>query len=222
MIQIENEYQGKDFTASIKALNPWALDGGLTGIFIGHYLQSITRALALGVEGIWQRQAMSSGPDSVVNYFAKYKGSDWVASAQLAQGAISTTYWRKIGEKVEAGAELNVQLQPAMGGRGGLMGGPMRREAIATLGAKYDFRASTFRAQVDSSGRLSTLLEKRVLPVVLLSFAGELDQFKVRGLVVLSPAVLMLARSNKPKSVSECPSRYQTRPSRSSKKKQSR
>ena len=221
MIQIENEYSGNDFTASIKALNPWVLDGGLTGIFIGHYLQSITRGLALGVEAIWQRQAMNSGPDSVVNYFAKYKGSDWIASAQLAQGAISTTYWRKIGEKVEAGAELNVQIQPALPSRGGLMGGPMRREAIATLGAKYDFRASTFRAQVDSSGKLSTLLEKRVLPVVLLSFAGELDQFKVRDCDAMNPTMLTLAGSNKPRLALGYRSKSPMRQSRSSKKKSS-
>ena len=179
MIQIENDYQGHDFTASVKALNPSVLDGGLTGIVIGQYLQSITSGLALGVEGIWQRQAMSTGPESAVNYFAKYKGSDWVASVQLAQGAINTTYWRKLAEKVEAGAELSMQLQSAMAGRSALMGSATQREAVATLGAKYDFRASTFRAQVDSTGRLSTLLEKRVLPFVQLSFAGELDQFKV-------------------------------------------
>ena len=181
MLQVENEYVGRDFTASVKSINPSALDGGLTGIYVGQYLQSITRGLALGLEAVWQRQAMSAPPESVVSYFAKYKGSDWIATAQLAQGALSTTYWRKLKEKVEVGAELSVQMQPGMPGRAGLMGGPLRREALATLGAKYDFRASTFRAQIDSSGRLSTLLEKRVLPSVQVSFAGEVDQFKVRS-----------------------------------------
>ena len=177
MIQVDNEYLGSDFTASVKTLNPSVLEGGLTGIFIGSYLQSITPALALGIEGVWQRQGMQAGPDSGVNYFARYKTADWVATAQLAQVGFTTTYWRKLAEKVEAGAELKIQ--PTLAGPGGMMGGTVRREAVATVGAKYDFRASTFKAQVDSTGRLSTLLEKRVLPFVQIVFAGELDQFKV-------------------------------------------
>jgi mitochondrial import receptor subunit TOM40 len=40
---------------------------------------------------------------------------------------------------------------------------------------------STFRAQVDSTGKLSCLLEKRVAPPVQLTFAADMDHFKVRG-----------------------------------------
>lgn len=180
MIQIDNDCTGKDFTASIKSLNPSLLDGGLTGIFIGSYLQSVTPGLALGLEAVWQRQAMVTGPDAFVYYVAKYRGSDWIASAQLqaAQGALNTSYWRRLTDRVEAGADLSLQMQPGLGPRGGLMGQGLRKEGVATLGAKYDFRASTFRAQVDSTGKLSALLEKRVLPFMQITFAGELDQVK--------------------------------------------
>ena len=181
MLQVENDYTGKDFTASIKTLNPSFLDGCLTGIFIGNYLQSLTPSLAVGLEAIWQRTALNAGPDTALSYCAKYKGSGWIASAQLqAQGVINTSYWRRLTDKVEVGADLNLQFQPGVGSRGGLMGSGLRKEGTTTFGAKYDFRASTFRAQVDSSGRLSCLLEKRVLPFVQLTFAGELDQLKVR------------------------------------------
>ena len=180
LIQVDNDYSGKDFSASVKAMNPSFLDGGMTGIFIGSYLQSVTPGLALGMEAIWQRPAMNAGPDSAVSYVAKYRGSDWIASAQLqAAGALSTTYWRKIGERVEAGAELNLSLQPGMG-RAGLMGGRMQREGVATIGAKYDFRTASFRAQADSNGKLSVLMEKRFLQPIQIIFAGELDQVKVR------------------------------------------
>ena len=178
MFQLDNDYTGKDFTASLKSLNPSFLEGGLTGIYIASYLQAVTPSLALGLEMMWQRAAVNTGPETATSYVAKYKGSDWIASAQLqAQGAINTSYWRRLTEKVEVGADLSLQFQPGMGGRGGLLGA--RKEATTTLGAKYDFRQSTFRAQVDSAGRLSCLLEKRVLPYVQLTFAGELDQFKV-------------------------------------------
>lgn len=177
MAQFDNEYVGADFTASLKALNPSYIDGGLTGIFIGSYLQSVTPSLALGLEAIWQRAALNQGPETAVSYCAKYKGSDWIASAQLqAQGAISTSYWRRLTDKVEAGVDCTLQFAGLSGA--GMMGGG-RNEGVTTVGAKYDFRMSTFRAQVDSTGKLSCLLEKRVAPPVQLTFAADMDHFKV-------------------------------------------
>ncbi|KAA6408732.1 MAG: mitochondrial import receptor subunit TOM40 [Lasallia pustulata] len=190
-LQVDNDYTGKDFTASIKSMNPSFLEGGLTGIFIASYLQSLTPGLAVGLEAVWHRPGLSAGPETAVSYSAKYKGNDWIASAQLqAQGAISTSYWRRLTEKVEAGVDLNLQFSPGVGGRGGgLMGSGMRKEGTTTVGAKYDFRASTFRAQVDSSGRLSCLLEKRVAPPVMLTFAGEIDQFKQQAKIGLAVSI---------------------------------
>ena len=178
MVQLDNEYTGNDFTASLKTLNPSIIDGGLTGIFIGSYLQSVTPSLALGLEAIWQRAALNQGPETAVSYCAKYKGSDWIASAQIqAQGAINTSYWRRLTDKVEAGVDLNLQFSGLSGA--GMMGQSSRKEGVTTVGAKYDFRMSTFRAQVDSTGKLSCLLEKIVAPPVRLTFAADMDHFKV-------------------------------------------
>jgi len=58
------------------------------------------------------------------------------------------------------------------------MGPGVRKEGTATLGAKYEFRASIFRAQVDSTGKISCLLEKKLVPLVGITFAGELDHAK--------------------------------------------
>ena len=77
--------------------------------------------------------------------FPKYMGSskDWIATAQLQpSGALQATYWQKMGEKVEAAADLH------------LVNAPQRRDAVATLGLKYDLQMSTFRAQLDSTGSL--------------------------------------------------------------------
>ena len=180
MLQIDNDVTGKDFTASLKSINPSMIEGGLTGIFVGSYLQALTPGLAVGFEAMWQRTALNAGPETVMSYCAKYKSSDWIASAQLqAQGALNTSYWRRLTDKVEAGVDLNLQVAPSMGG-GGMMGPGSRKEGTTTVGAKYDFRTSTFRAQLDSTGKLSCLLEKRVLPPVQVTFAGEMDHFKVR------------------------------------------
>ncbi|GKT84853.1 mitochondrial import receptor subunit TOM40 [Colletotrichum tofieldiae] len=174
MLQFENEYTGDDFTASLKMLNPSCLDGGVTGIFIGSYLQSVTPKLALGLETVWQRQAMTQGPETATSYCARYKSSDWVATAQLqAQGALNTSYWRRLSEKVQAGVDLSLSLVP---GAAGVMGG-FQKEGVTTIGAKYDFRMSTFRAQVDSKGKLSCLLEKRIAAPVMMTLAADVDHF---------------------------------------------
>lgn len=177
LMQLDNDYTGDDFSASLKAFNPSYLEGGLTGIFVGSYLQSVTPNLALGFEAIWQRQAMNARPESALSYGARYKTADWIASAQLqAQGVITASYWKKLSERVEAGVDMNLQFAP--NAAAALMGGPSR-DGTTAIGAKYDFRASTFRAQVDSTGKVSCLLEKRIAMPIALTFAGEIDQAKV-------------------------------------------
>ena len=189
MVQIDNDYTGKDFSASIKSIAPSILDGGLTGVLIGSYLQSITPSLALGLEALWQRQGMNTRPETSVSYSGRYKGQDWVASAQLqAQGAIGASYWRRLAEKVEAGVDFKLQFAPGMGGGGGMFSN-LTKEASTTVGVKYDFRASVFRGQVDSTGKLSCLLEKRIGMPITMTFAGEIDQVKVRAHLIRSPQV---------------------------------
>lgn len=178
MVQFDNEYTGEDFSASVKAISPSILEGGLTGIVIGSYLQSLTPRLALGLEGVWQRAALNSRPETAVSYCARYKGTDWIASAQyLAQGSLGASYWRRLTDKVEAGVDCQLQFAPGMGGAG--MFGGMRREGTTTVGVKYNFTTSVYRAQVDSAGKFGVVLEKRVAPPVTLTFAAEIDQWKV-------------------------------------------
>lgn len=207
MLQVENDYQGADFSANVKAINPSMLEGGLTGIFMGDYLQSITPKLALGVSAMWQRAAMTQGPETLVSYAARYKSSDWIASARLlGAGSIQASYWRRIAEKVEAGVDVSLQLVPAMAAPG-MMAVGGKREGVATLGAKYEFRASTFRAQGDSQGRLACLLEKRVAPAVQVTFAGEIDHMKVQKFPGAKSYIMLITNRAKPKSVSRCKSK---------------
>ncbi|EGD90193.1 hypothetical protein H112_02667 [Trichophyton rubrum D6] len=176
LIQLDNDYTGSDFSASLKAFNPSILEGGLTGIFIGSYLQSITPGLALGLEAMWQRAGLGAKPETALSYCARYKADDWIASAQLqAQGTINASFWKKLSDKVEAGVDMNLQFAPS---GNPMMGGSLQREGTTAIGAKYEFRASTFRAQVDSDGKISCLLEKRVAMPISLTFAGEIDQVK--------------------------------------------
>lgn len=185
MVQLEADYAGSDFTANIKAMNPSVLDSSnaFTGVVVASYLQSVTPSLALGLETMWQRPSGEEGPQTVQSYAARYKGKDWIASAQLvSQGSIQASYWRRLSDKVEAGVDLNLSLlglgAAAMGAQGP-MAAMLKNEGNATIGAKYDFRMSSFRGQIDSAGKVSALLEKRLAPMVSFTFAGEMDHAKV-------------------------------------------
>ncbi|KIJ69374.1 hypothetical protein HYDPIDRAFT_81090, partial [Hydnomerulius pinastri MD-312] len=148
------------------AVNPSPTD--LSGIYIGSYFQSVTKNLALGFETLYQRQSPEMS-ELATSYVAKYTSSqkDWIATAQLQpSGILQTTYWQKLSEKVEVAADLQV------------IAAPQRRDAIATLGAKYDLRMATFRAQLDSTGKVSALLEQRFAPTFAFLVSGEIDHFK--------------------------------------------
>lgn len=178
MLQVENEYHGDDFSASVKVLNPSMMEGGLTAIVIGDYMQAITSRLALGLEGVWQRASLGQKPETALSYAARYRAPDWIASAQLhASGQLGASYWRRLSEKVEAGVDCQLQFAPGMGGAG--MFGGFRKEGQTTFGVKYTFIASTYRAQIDSTGKVGCVLEKKVAPAITFNFAAEIDQWKV-------------------------------------------
>jgi mitochondrial import receptor subunit TOM40 len=171
MVQLEHDYLGTDYSVNIKALNPSPLDG--SGMYIGSYFQSVSKKLAVGVESVYQ-----TGPSPIpglppiaevsTSYLAKYTGKDWVATTQVQPvGAVQATYWQKLGEKLEVAAELQ------------LVTARQRREAVATVGAKYSLRQAMFRAQVDSAGKVSALLEQQLAPTFSFLLAGEIDHVKV-------------------------------------------
>lgn len=179
MVQLEQDYQANDFSINLKTLNPSFLYGGFSGVAVASLLQSITPKFALGLEAMYSKQPMSP-PDTAVSYVARYNNGKWIASAQVqAQGALIASFWRKVSDKVEAGLETQVAAtmkqvaDPLMG-----VGFEPVIEGTTTIGAKYEYRTAVFRGQLDSKGKVSAFLEKRILPTVSVLFSGEIDQFK--------------------------------------------
>jgi mitochondrial import receptor subunit TOM40 len=181
------EYTGSDFFANIDTQGISIMEGGLTGIVMANYLQSVTPSLSLGLRAQWQRQALNYGPQLSMSYLARYAGNDWVATGELAAGGlVQATFWRQIAQKVSAGVNLELLLP---GGQGSYGFGASQTQGHAIVGAKYTFASSLFRAQVDSAGKISCVLEKEVAPPVRMVFAAEVDQFKV---LVTSSIILKL------------------------------
>lgn len=173
MVSLENEYTGSDFSASLKAVNPSILDGGITGMVMASYLQSITPRLSLGIDALWSRPAMGYPPSLNTAFAGRYATPEWIASGQFLPGNnIEASYWRKLADKIEAGISMNLAF--AGMGPGGPMGGPAK-EGTVTIGAKYDFRMSSFRAQIDNSGKVGVLVDKVIAQPIRLTFSGEID-----------------------------------------------
>lgn len=180
MVQFEQDYQASDFSVNVKTLNPSFLYGGFTGVAVASLLQSLSPKFAVGLEAMYSKQPVNP-PDTAVSYVARYNSGNWIASAQIqAQGALIASFWRKVSDHVEAGLETQVGAtmkqvaDPVMG----TIGFEPVIEGQTTIGAKYEYRTAVFRGQLDSNGKVSAFLEKRILPTVSVLFSGEIDQFK--------------------------------------------
>lgn len=82
---------------------------------------------------------------------------------------MQATYWQKLSQRVEAVLDLVFLPHPS----------PRDGKALTTAGLRYDLRQATVRAQLDSIGKVSMLLEQHIAPTFTFSIAGELDHFKV-------------------------------------------
>ncbi|KAG0170639.1 translocase of outer mitochondrial membrane [Apophysomyces sp. BC1034] len=164
MMQVESDYTGSDYSFNVKAMNPNPME--FTGIYMANYLQSVTPKLAVGSEIVLQRPTPDM-EETAMSLVGKYTGSDFIATAQFqGLGAIQASYYQRINEKVDFGVEVNLMVQ---GGR---------REAVATVGGKFDFRQATFRGQIDTTGRVSAVLEEKMAPGFAFLISGDLDHMK--------------------------------------------
>ena len=164
MNQFELDYTGYDYTANVKFINPSPVDA--TGILVAQYLQSLSKSFAVGVEAAVQHPT----PDVLATQYslvAKYATPKAVFTTSIAQiGVLQSSYWHKVNEQIELGTELQY------------LAVQNRREATCSLGAKWEFRQAAFRAQVDTAGRVTAVLEEKLAPGFSLMFTGDIDHLK--------------------------------------------
>jgi len=162
--QLELDYAGLDFSTNVKAVNPSMKDG--TGIYVASHLQSLTKKLAVGVEVAAQH------PDPNVlefqsSFVGKYSGKNFVLTANVAQfGVLQTSYFHQVNDNTQLGAEVQ------------LVATPEKLEGVATVGAKIEYTYNVARCQVDTTGRVCSFLEQRILPGLSFVFSADLDHMK--------------------------------------------
>ncbi|CAI5701546.1 hypothetical protein KXD40_002778 [Peronospora effusa] len=142
------DYVGDDFTWNMKVSN-----GPLFGV---SYLQSVTQKLALGGEAYYHgkhRKVISA-------YAGKWSDRDWVGMATFgAMGTLQLAYLRKVSHRIRYGSELVYNHSSG--------------EAQTTCGVEMDLGQTRFVSSVDSTFRVATSIESRVLPNFVLSLSAE-------------------------------------------------
>jgi mitochondrial import receptor subunit TOM40 len=84
-------------------------------------------------------------------------------------GILQASYYQRVNEKVDLGTEL--QLVAVQG----------RRQAVCNVGAKWEFSKSTFRGQIDTTGKVSAVMEEKLVPGISFFICGELDHAKTES-----------------------------------------
>ena len=169
-VQLTTDYKGDNYTASLTLGNPDPLSG--TGMGIAHYLQNVTKNLALGtelayqaapqipgmfsagLEIIWFYYLISGGHIGVLSVLGRYTGSDFTFSSSVSNsGALHACYYQKCSQDLSVGAELDTNIR---------MG-----ESKATVGYKVDIpRAGLlFKGAVNSDWEVTAVVEKKLLPI---------------------------------------------------------
>ena len=163
MLQVEGEILGSDWSLTAKTFNPTPAPFG--GIFTLGFLQSIGKGLALGAETIYQRIS-AKDQELGVSLLAKAWDSNRIFAFTLQQFCLAqASYWHKVSDRVELGTELQASLVG-------------KRDGIATVACKLDFRQATVRGQVDTTGKVALVLEEKLAPGFSFLLSGELDHQK--------------------------------------------
>lgn len=166
MAQMEYDWQGADCAINFKAINPDVADGG-SGIYTASLLQSLSKHLSAGLEVVGQKATVQEPLDFGYNVAARYATPVWIAAVNVQQMvALQASYFHKVSERVELATELQM-----------LLFGP-RRDAVATVGAKFDYRQALIRVQGDSAGKVGLVYEERLFPGFSLLLSGELDHVR--------------------------------------------
>jgi mitochondrial import receptor subunit TOM40 len=151
--QMTNDYKGKDFTASLTAVNNDVIQN--SGIVIAQYLQRVTKNLDLGTELILQYGR--NVPNNRMAFYSvgwRYFGTQWqVSGAFNPLGSLHLCYHHQSKSPIQFGVELEANMRTM--------------ESTTTFSYQADLNKAnmSFKGTVDSNWTCGAVLEKRLLPL---------------------------------------------------------
>lgn len=131
-----------------------------SGVFVGHYLQSVTQKIALGAELAYQYGPnVPGGQIAVLAAVGRYTNGDSTWSGSLGAGGLHLCFYQKASDQLQFGVEVETSLR--------------MQESVATLGYQVDLPKAdvVFRGNFN----VSILNEKRKNFLHISYFAGSFD-----------------------------------------------
>jgi len=164
--QLTTDYRGKDFTTSLTLANTDLINE--SGVAVVHYLQSVTKNLALGGELAYQYgRTVPGGEIAAVSAAARYVNglATWSGTAGLV--GFHLCYYRKASEQLQFGVEVESNFRV--------------QEAVGTIGYQVDLPKAdlVYRGMLDTNWNVGAVLEKRLQPLPFtLAISGHLNHVK--------------------------------------------
>lgn len=165
--QMTNDYKGRDFTATLTAVNTDIIQN--SGVVIGQYLQRVQKNLDLGTEVVLQYgRNVPNNRIALYSFGWRYFGQNWQLSGALNPlGSLHLCYFHQQRPQIQFGVELETNIRTM--------------DSQATFGYQIDLNKANlvFRGMVDSNWTVGAVLEKRLLPLPFtLSMSGFLNHVK--------------------------------------------
>lgn len=165
-VQMTADYRGDYYTLSLTLGNPDIINN--SGLIVVHYLQNITKNLALGAEFLYQQgPTLPTGYISLFSAAARYINGNSTISGSIGSAGCHVCYYQKASQQVQVGVEFEVSSR--------------MQEAITTIGYQVDLPKADiiFKGSVDSNWTISGLLEKKLQPLPFsFSLSGVLNHNK--------------------------------------------
>lgn len=161
------DYRGRNFSATATVANPDIVN--MSGVFVGHYLQSVTKHLDLGAELAYQRNSSIPGSQvAVTSLAARYTGSDYVVSGTFGFSGWHICYYQKASSQLQLGVEFETNFR--------------MQEASASIGYQVDIPKAdlVFKGMVDTNWNVGATLDKKLSPPIpfTLTLSGMLNHQK--------------------------------------------
>jgi mitochondrial import receptor subunit TOM40 len=165
--QMTNDYKGRNFTASVTAVNTDIVQNA--GVIIGQYLHRISPNLDLGTELIFQYgRNVPNGRMAFYSLGWRYFGQQWQLSGALNPlGSLHLCYHHQSKSPIQFGVEFETNMRTM--------------ESQTTFGYQVDLAKAnmSFKGMVDSNWTVGAVLEKRLLPLPFtFSLSGFLNHVK--------------------------------------------
>ncbi|XP_026493567.1 mitochondrial import receptor subunit TOM40 homolog 1 [Vanessa tameamea] len=160
------EYKGPDYTMALAAGKPDCSEK--LSVFVGHYLQSVTRRLALGAELVYQSSSRIAGGEiAIASAAARYTMDDSELSATLGAASFHVCYFKQASEQLQVVAEIDTSFRGM--------------ESVGTVGYQVTIPKAelVFRGMVDSNWNIGAVLEKKLQPLPFtFALSGMANQAK--------------------------------------------